>query len=82
MKETSSASDPAGRGYSPMCEATGSTDKRAKAKERSRKYYSANKDRCRRLAYERACRNGRIKQPREATLARYGLSLGEGGVRL
>ncbi len=69
MKETSSASDPAGRGYSPMCE----TDKRAKAKERSRKYYSVNKDRCRRLAYERACRNGRIKQPRATTLARYGL---------
>ena len=64
MKETAEA----------MASATQPPDKRAKAKERSRKFYSENKERCRRLAYERACRNGRIRQPREATLARYGLS--------
>ena len=50
-----------------------SDEQKVKAKERSRLYYAANRDRCRLAAYERAMRSGRIKQPRATTLARYGL---------
>ena len=50
-----------------------SEEQRVKAKERSRLYYQANRDRCRQLAYERAFKSGRIVRPKPSTLARYGL---------
>ncbi len=45
-----------------------------KARERSHNYYAANRERCKKTAYERALRQGKIKQPKQNTLEAHGLS--------
>ena len=50
-----------------------SEEQRCKAKERSRLYYLAHRDHCRKRAWERAWKSGRIMRPKPTTLARYGL---------